>query len=321
MSTITPTLTQLEYALAIAQHGSFRAAARACHVSQPALSAQVAKLEEGLGAVLFDRKTRPVIPTDKGRLLLPRFETIVAAVREVEELASAQDDGLRGELRLGIIPTLAPYLLPRFLPQLCAEYPAVHVVVRELTTEQIVDALRADQLDAGVLATPLQIPGIHEARLFDEPLRIYASPMSSLPADGRGRRLTVEQLPTRELIVMTEGHCLRTQVLDLCELGEDAQDVGFQLETGSMSTLVRMLDKGPWFTVLPELALDELDERARRERVFEFAGPRPYREVGLVFRRRTYRAGLREVVAAAIVESVPLKWRRRSGRGRRVAPV
>ena len=315
-------IDKLELFLALARERHFGRAAEACNVSQPALSAQVAKLEEGLGAVLFDRKTRPVIPTDKGRLLLPRFEAIVTAMREVEELAAAQDDALRGELRLGIIPTLAPYLLPRFLPGLCAEHPAMHVVVRELTTEEIVDALRADALDAGVLATPLAAPGIHEQRLFDEPLRIYASPRSSLHVEGRaGRRLTVEQLPTRELVVMTEGHCLRTQVLDLCELGDAADSPGFQLETGSMSTLVRMLDKGPWFTVLPELALDELDPVARQERVYEFAGPRPYREVGIVYRRPTYRAALREAVAEAVVESVPSKWRRRSGRGRRVDPV
>lgn len=320
MSTLTPTLTQLEYALAIAQHGSFRAAAKACHVSQPALSAQVAKLEEGLGVVLFDRKARPVILTDKGRQLVPRFEAIVEAVREVEELAAADDDELRGQLRLGIIPTLAPYLLPRFLPGLCAEHPGLHVIVRELTTEEIVAGLRADTLDVGVLATPLAAPGIHELRLFDEPLRIYASAASSLCAQGRAvRRLSVEQLPTDELIVMTEGHCLRTQVLDLCELGDASEGPGFQLETGSMATLVRMLDRGPWFTVLPELALDELSEEART-RVLEFAGPRPFREVGLVYRRSTYRAAAREAVAEAIAEAVPSKWRRKS-RGRRVDPV
>lgn len=324
MSTLTPTLTQIEYALAIAQRGSFRAAAMACHVSQPALSAQVAKLELQLGVTLFDRKTRPVILTDIGEVLLPKFSAIVSAVREVEEIAGAElDDALHGPFRLGIIPTLAPYLLPRFLPALCSEHPAVEITVREMTTDEIVKALQDDSLDAGLLATPLSVPGIREQRLFDEPLQVYASPTSSLLQGGRkGKQIRTEQLPLEELIVMTEGHCLRTQVLDVCALQrrEARPSAGFQLETGSISTLVRMLDKGPWFSVLPELALEELPPKVRRERVFQFTKPRPYREVGVVFRRPHYREGVRDAMAKAVVKGVPAAWLRERA-GRRVAPL
>lgn len=326
MATLTPTLTQIEYALAIAQQGSFRAAAQACHVSQPALSAQVAKLEDQLGVVLFDRSTRPVIVTDIGAQLMPRFDAIVAAVREVEEVAAARGPALAGPFRLGIIPTMAPYILPRLLPDFLAEHPQVEITVRELTTEEIVAELQSDRLDAGILATPLRVAGVHEQRLFDEPLYVYASARSSL-LSGAGRKrksLRPDELPVQELIVMTEGHCLRTQVLDVCALALQDTDArhGFSLETGSMSTLIRMIDTGPWLSVLPQLALDELPDDARKRRVFSFAGSEPYREVGLVYRRPTYRAAIRDALAQAVSELAPRGRRRGKGvEPRRVEPL
>lgn len=322
MATLAPTLTQLEYALAVHRQGSFGAAARACHVSQPALSAQVAKLERLLGVALFDRRARPVIATDIGETLLPRFAEVVGAVHEIEAIAGARARGpLRGPFRLGIIPTLAPYLLPRFVAAFARAHPEVDLRIRELETDAITADLQTDDLDAGVLATPLAVAGVHERRLFDEPMRIYASAGSSLTT-GRRRRFEPSQLPVDELVVMTEGHCLRTQVLDVCALRRGAAPpTGFRLETGSMTTLVRMLDEGPWFTVLPELALDELDADVRSDRVFDFVGPLPYREISLVFRRRTHRADVRRALGDAIEASVPAKWRRRSRSPRRLPPV
>ncbi len=293
------THTQFRYALAVARHGSFSGAARAAAISQPALSMQIARLEDELGVRLFDRSARPVAITPAAAALLPHFQAVIDRHRHIAEVAASLTGALTGSYRLGLIPTLAPTLLPLVLPQFARSCPDVRLEIREATTDAILDALRRDTLDGGILATPLDEAGIEEWRLFDEPLSLLAGPGVSLP----DRDVSLSELPMDRLVVMDEGHCLRTQVLDLCAL-RDAGAPRFRIQAGSIATLAAVVTGGAWITVLPELALDALDPATRAGRVRQFSGPTPYREVGFVSRRTELRSAIRERLIAAVRRSV-----------------
>ncbi len=303
------TLTQLEYALAVARAGSFSKAAASCFVTQPALSMQVQKLEDELGARLFDRSARPIALTEAGALLLAQFQRVVDEHRRIDDVARTLTGELGGSYRLGIIPTVAPNLLPRFLGAFTREHPTVELTVRELTTAQIIEALRADDLDGGILATPLGEDGIREARLYDEPLQIYRSAaMEPCPTCVDGKA-DVRDLPLERMVLLAEGHCLRTQVLDICALQRTVDvDARFRMETASIATLLRVVDEGAWFTVLPALAVMDLPENVRREQVMAFGGETPYREVALVTRRTEVRAAIRDALVEQVRRAVPPEW-------------
>jgi LysR family transcriptional regulator, hydrogen peroxide-inducible genes activator len=314
------TLTQLEYALAVGRVGSFSRAALECFVTQPALSMQIHKLEDELGARLFDRSARPIALTEAGELLLPQFQRVVDEHRRIDDVMLSLSGALGGSYRLGIIPTVAPSLLPRFLSAFGLEHPSVELTVRELTTAQIVDALRRDELDGGVLATPLNEDRIREIRLYDEPLLIYRSPHLDLPS-ARDGAAAVCDLPIERMVLLSEGHCLRTQVLDICALQRDvAAAARFRMETASVSTLLRVVDQGEWFTVLPALAVEDLPGDVRATRVLSFVGETPFREIALVTRRTEVRSAIRDALSDHMRRAVPKDWLA-SAPGRRIPPT
>lgn len=297
-----PTLTQMQYALAVARTGSFSGAARAVFVSQPSLSAQVAKLEDTLGQRLFDRSARPVLPTTAGAALLPLMQKALDSVRALTEEAQTLDGSPRGPFRLGIIPTVAGSLLPRFLSRFCNQYPDVQLSVRELTTSAIVNGLRTDDLDAGILATPLHEADLIEEPIYSETFHIYCSPELALHANGADQ-VAPNTLPIGQLVVLSEGHCLRTQALDLCALSRSDASAQLKIEMGSLDTLLKVVEQGPWFTVLPKMSLATVGKT--RGRIHDFAGPTPFREVGLVYRRRDLGSAIRTALASAVRKAVP----------------
>jgi len=288
------TLTQMRYAVAVAGAQSFRQAASQCHVSQSGLSMQVRKLEELLGIVLFDRSKKPVLETPEGALALVQMRSIL---RETERLGQiiAEEDEPSGRYRLGVIPTLSPTVLPLFLADFVDGYPRVELVVEELKTEDIIARLQADTLDAGLAATPLEVPGLAEERLGDEVMYAY------LPVGDpllRAEAVTQEELRDRELWVMPEGHCFRSQVLSYCSAERPREPRRIHFESGSFQTLIRLVDAGLGATVLPALVAASLDEAKRRAQVRPLVAPTPVREIGLV----TARADLRRRVSDALVE-------------------
>lgn len=292
------TLTQLRYAAAVEQTRSFRAAAERCHVSQSGLSMQVQKLEELLGIVLFDRSKKPVLVTEEGARAIAQMREIL---RETERLGQvvAGDDAPAGRYRLGIIPTLAPTVLPLFLDPFVKAHPRVELFIEELKTEEIIERLAADTLDAGLAATPLHAPGLSETPLGREAMVAY------LPeGDPLLDRKTVTQsnLSDRELWVLPEGHCFRSQVLSYCRSGEARPPRGVQLESGSFETLIGLVDTGLGATVLPALVAQGLPADKRRARVRPLARPIPLREIGLVTSRTQLRRRVTEALAAAIRE-------------------
>lgn len=299
-----PSLSQLEYVLAVEKHRHFGKAAKACHVSQPTLSAQVQKVEEECGFVLFDRLKKPVVPTDKGRRYLDVARSII---REYNRLRQFDRDGegeLSGELRLGIIPTLAPYVLPLFLPDFTSRYPKAKLIVEEMKTESILQALEEDKLDAAILATPTNRQGMTEDPLFYEPFYLYVSEGHEL---SRKARIKADDLDESELWMLQDGHCFRNQVAQFCSLpargGRRGKGVSF--EAGSLETLRNLVRKGQGYTLLPSLVTDYLPAAEKEKHVRPFQGQVPSREVSIIFRRDQWRSALIQAVADSVRKNLP----------------
>lgn len=288
------TLTQMRYAVAVEETRSFRRAAEKSHISQSGLSMQIRKLEELLGVLLFDRSRKPVMVTDVGAEALAQMRR---ALRETERLAQvvAAHGEPSGLYRLGVIPTLAASVLPLFLRDLVDRYPQIELSVEELKTEEIIARLQGDTLDAGIAATPLEIPGLKETALGHEMLHAYL-PRGDPLLDKKS--VSSDDLRDRELWLMPEGHCFRTQVLWLCERPPAAQP-RIHFESGSFETLIRLVDDGLGATVLPALEVRALDSR-RRERTRPIRRPVPVREIGLVTARTHLRRQVNEALSALV---------------------
>lgn len=297
------TLTQLEYIVAVERHGSFRQAAKACFVTQPTLSMQIKKLEDDLGVVIFDRAAQPIRATPIGRKILEQSAVVLSQAAKLEDLIKDAKDRVEGELRLAVIPTLAPYVLPLFLQRFSDAYPLVQLKVEERTTDSIIEALRQGQTDVGLLATPLEEPMIREVPLFHEPFYVYAKKDSRL---AERRELSDEDLANERVLLLAEGHCLRTQVIRVCNYRQSRQKRlrnNFEFESGSIETLCHMVDKGLGYTVIPHLAISW--NVTRHGKVIPFAGPQPSREVSLVVHESFAREGILNALASTIQKSLP----------------
>jgi len=291
------TLTQMRYAVEIERTGSFRQAADASRVSQSGLSMQVQKLEEMLGAVLFDRSKKPVLVTPAGVTALAQMRAIL---RETERLGQIVEEGgaPAGRYRLGVIPTLSPTVIPLFLGPFTRAHPRVQLVIEELKTDDIVERLNADTLDAGLLATPLGLAGLTEKVLGLEGMVAYLPPGDPL---ARHDEIAQAQLAGRALWVMPEGHCFRSQVLSYCRprrREDPAAPVHF--ESGSFQTLIKLVDDGLGATVLPALVARELPPARRKAQARPLVAPPPVREIGLVTARADLRRTVTDVLEASI---------------------
>lgn len=311
------TLTQLSYIVAVDAHGHFGKAAAACNITQPTLSMQVQKLERALGATLFDRGKAPVVTTDIGRVIVEQARTVLREASRITELRDEARGRVVGELRLGVIPTLAPYLIPRFVQPLGDKHPGLELVVQELVTADIITHLRQDQLDAGLIATTPRAPWLMQQRLFDEPFVAYVSAHHRL---ARHDVVRAADLALDDLWLLTEGHCLREQTLQLChrrvriarhdaEMGEvspaDGQTRGVRFESGNLETLKRLVEQGHGVTLLPALAADDLATGGQRKLLRPFAPPIPVRHVSLIRRRADLKRHLVDALLDALLASLP----------------
>lgn len=297
------TLTQLEYIIAVDTYRHFSSAADTCHVTQPTLSMQIQKLEDELGMLIFDRSKQPVVPTETGQLILSQAREVVQAARRIPEIVRDANNDLSGELRLGIIPTLAPYLLPYFIGSFIEKRPAVTIQIQELMTEQIVERLRNGLLDVGLVVTPLQESGLYEQPLFHEPFVLYSSDNQPL---AQKEVISTTDLHSDGLWLLTEGHCFRDQVMNLCgsERSANGYSPSLHYETGSLETLIKLIDKQGGFTLLPYLATLDLDD-THRKRLRPFMDPQPVREVSLVVHRRFLKRKLIDTLQREIIAHLP----------------
>jgi LysR family hydrogen peroxide-inducible transcriptional activator len=294
-------LTQLEYVTALHRLGHFAKAAAACHVTQPTLSMQVRKVEEALGVVLFDRTKKPIRLTAAGARVIEQLQAVLNEARKIPSLLEVARAGrVQGELTVGVIPTVAPYLLPRLLPVLEADHPGLTLKLLELQTHRIVEALEHDELDAGLLAIPLGESKIHERSLYFEPFSVLCQKRHPL---ARLKKVAYAKLSADDIWLLQEGHCLRDQVLDVCTRKKHVgHGRAFEFESGSLETLKNLVDSYGGYTLLPTLATSAIGPASK---LVPFERPIPAREVGLVFRREHYKRELIDALGDAAVKSVP----------------
>ena len=295
------TLQQLEYILAVARYGHFGRAAEACNVTQPTLSAMIGKLEEEIGAKLFDRNRQPICPTPVGERVVQQAREVLEQADSIKDIVLEEKQSLGGVFRVGILPTIAPYLLPRFFPQMMKKYPTLDIRVREMKTYQIKDALLQGDIDAGILATIEGLEEYEQTTLFYEKYIGYVSREDALFKKEMIR--TADVAASRELWLLDEGHCFRDQMVRFCQM-KSSQTSQLAYNLGSMETFMRMVESGMGITFIPELAEMQLSE-PQKELVRPFAIPIPTRELILITNKNFIRQTLLNTVVKEIQASVP----------------
>lgn len=295
------TLQQLEYILAVDRYCHFGRAAEACNVTQPTLSAMIGKLEEELNAKLFDRNRQPICPTPVGEQVIRQAREILEQAGRIKDIVEEEKHSLAGTFRLGILPTIAPYLLPRFFPQLMKKYPQLDIRVREMKTHEIKAALLLGDIDAGILAQIDELEEYEQTHLFYEKYEGYVSRKDVLFDKTTIR--TSDVASSRDLWLLDEGHCFRDQMVRFCQM-KSSQTSQLAYNLGSMETFMRMVESGIGITFIPELAVMQLSD-SQKELVRPFAIPVPTRQLILITNRNFIRQTLLDVLVNEIQASVP----------------
>lgn len=294
------TLQQLEYILAVNQFRHFARAAEYCRVTQPTLSAMIQKLEEELDTRIFDRSQQPVCPTPVGIHIIEQAQNILVQANRIKNIIEEEKHSLTGTFKLGILPTVAPYLLPRFFPQLMKKYPDLDIRVVEMKTNDIKKALQTGEIDAGIVASLAGMEELQQTPLFYEQFFAYVSREDAL---FNNEVIRTSDLNGEQLWLLDEGHCFRDQLVRFCQM-KSARASQLAYHLGSMETFMRMVESGKGVTFIPELAVLQLGE-AQKELVRPFAIPCPTRQVVLLTNKNFIRHTLLEVLVKEIKLSVP----------------
>jgi len=304
-------LQQLEYIVAVDRLRHFAKAAQSSFVTQPTLSMMIQKLEEELGVRIFERTQKPVVPTREGEEVIRRARQILAEVGNLREYTASLSGEISGELRLGIIPTLAPYLLPLFLKHFSETYPKLKIFIKEAITDDIIRLLRRGEMDMGLLATPLSDPAIAEYPVFQEEFFAYVAQDEGFP---QKKYVLPAHIAPSKLWLLEEGHCLRNQIFNLCELKHNSDlEMAVWYEAGSIETLINLVDHHGGITIIPKLATMHLKPHQKKN-LREFNFPKPVREISLVTAQNFPRQLLLEKLRAEIIARAPIGM----GEGQRV---
>lgn len=275
------TITQLYYVLAVAEHQNFTKAAEKCFVTQPTLSMQIQKLEDQLDVQIFDRSKKPIELTEVGKKIVNQARNIVNESYRIQDIVDQQKGFIGGEFKIGIIPTVMPTLLPMFLKNFIRKHPKVKLKIEELTTEDIINRIKDGHLDAAIAATPLQDDDIKERVLFFEPFVSY------IPRNHRlhsNEKINIEDLDIEDMLLLEDGHCFRDGVVNLCKALKNNSDDKFQLESGSIETLIKLSNEGLGMTLLPYLHTLDINEKEKAN-LHYFNEPSPAREVSLIYHK------------------------------------
>ena len=292
------TIQQLEYIVAVDKYRHFVKASEACGVTQPTLSSMIQKLEAELDTVIFDRNSHPICPTLQGERIIDQAKVVLYNTRQLKEMALSEREQESGDLRLGVIPTVAPYIIPQLFHEVHVRYPRVRLHVSEARTAVIIEKLHRAELDVALLATPLDDNNLLEIPVYYEKFVAYVSPKEPL---YEAESIVSEHMPTDKLWILQEGHCMRNQVMNFCERLSGYSSI---YEAGSISTLVRIVDVNGGYTIIPELHLPLLDEKQHKN-VRSFTEPYPIREISLVVRKDYVRERLLNVLAECIRKVIP----------------
>lgn len=298
------TLTQLSYIVAVDRYRHFATAAEKSYVTQPTLSMQIHKLEDELGVTIFDRSKSPVVPTDIGIKIIEEAKEILQQSKHIEDLASLSEEELRGTFRVGIIPTVAPYLLPLFIRSFTEQYTNVRLIFEELITEELVELLAQDHLDIGIIATPVDQGNIYEMDLYYEPFVGYISNSHSLVEK---ETISVDDLEISNLWLLNEGHCFRDQAVKLCK--KNRKDLvsksQIEFESGNLETLKQLVEQDFGMTLLPYLAKNQIKDRCIQAHLRYFDDPVPRRKVRIAYSRKYLKKNIIEAFANEIKSAIP----------------
>lgn len=293
---------QMEYVLAIDKERHFAKAAAKCFVTQPTLSMMVQKLEEELGVKLFERDRKPVLPTKAGEEIIRRIRIILLEAKALKECAAEMRGTVTGTLRLGIIPTLAPYLLPLFLKSFAASFPTLQIYIQEMVTDEMIIRIKSGDIDIGLVATPLFEEKLEETELFQEEFFAYVSSANNTYSS---QYLLPSQIDINELWLLEEGHCFRNQILKLCELKKSEQPYNaLHYESGSIETLINLVDSSDGVTIIPSLAVRNL-RTEQKKRIRQFSEPKPGRQISLITLRDYPRKQITASLKAEILAHLP----------------
>ncbi len=296
------TLIQLNYIIAVDKHRNFLRASEACFVTQPTLSMQIKKLEDDLGVIIFDRSKKPLIATELGHQIIEQAKIAVNHSAYILELIRDFNQTISGNLHIGIIPTLSPYLVPLFAGSFKKKYPQVQLSISEMVTADIARQLHNDELDAGIFVSPFHDEGIKEWPLFYEEMMVYASLGHPLIEQTKIR---IGDIDSDEIWLLSDGHCFRDQVINLCSIPEVHENkLPFEFDGGSLETMMKVIDKEGGYTLVPELAVLEMSEEKQKQ-IRSFQDYKPLREVSLVYSRNFAKSRLLNLLHQEITDSVP----------------
>lgn len=296
------TLTQLSYIVAVDKYRHFATAAQKIYITQPTLSMQIQKLEDELGVLIFDRSKSPVVPTAMGEQIIEEAKSILSGAKHIEDMVAVQGDSLKGTFRVGIIPTIAPYLVPLFLKPFIDRHPDVELIFEEALTSEVLKGLNEDYFDVGIIATPTD-QNIYEKDLFLEPFMGYVSREHEL---AKKDKITIDDLYQEDLWLLNEGHCFRDQTIKLCKKSnEELNKSPIMFESGNLETLKRLVEQDFGVTLMPYLALNDIDKRCANGVIKNFKDPIPSRKIRLVYSREFLKQNLIEAFAEVIKDSIP----------------
>lgn len=290
------TITQLYYVLAVAENQNFTKAAEKCFVTQPTLSMQIQKLEDELDVLIFDRSKKPIELTDVGLKIVNQAKNIVNESYRIKDIVDQQKGFIGGEFKLGIIPTVMPTLLPMFLKTFIKKHPKVKLKIEELTTQEIISRINDGHLDAGIAATPLKNESIKERVLFFEPFVGYIPTNHKL---NNKKKIDVSDLELEDMLLLEDGHCFRDGVINLCKVFKDHKDDNFQLESGSIETLVKLSNEGLGMTLLPYLHSLDLNQKDKTN-LRSFNDPSTAREVSIIYHKSELKMQIIEALHSSI---------------------
>ena len=300
------TLTQLSYIVAVDKYRHFATAAEKSFVTQPTLSMQIHKLEDELGVTIFDRSKSPVITTEIGEKIIKQAKSILKESKELTDIANWKENELQGSFKVGIIPTIAPYLVPLFLRSFLKRYPKIDLVFEELLTTEVLDKLGNDQLDAAIIATPADQSFIYSEDLYVEPFLGYLS--RSHPLIEK-EKLSVDDLDQSNIWLLNEGHCFRDQAVKLCKEHNRSEmknrKSAIEFKSGNLETLKKLVEQNFGMTLLPWTAVSDFDSSSNDAEIKEFEDPVPSRKVRLVYGRKHLKQTIISAFKDSICSSIP----------------
>lgn len=292
-------LQQIEYIVALDKYKSFSLAAEKCFITQATLSTMVKKLEEELNIVLFDRKTNPIITTDCGKEIIKEAKQLLVHSNKLKQLSSELRGKIEGELRIGVIPTIAGNLLHRILPQILKNYPNLKLIIQEITTNNIVSQLKMGELDVGIVSTPLHSNELEEEVLYYEKLMVYGSLKNST-----AKYISPKDIADENVWLLEQGNCLSNQIINICALNRKKINAQLDFKPNSFDSLINIVENLNGLTLIPELYYADLSME-RKANVTDFNAPYPVREISLVFHRPYAKLRLIEALKNEIKQTIP----------------